>query len=76
MDILMLECRPERSIAEFHPSENESADEYVKRVLQEYAQVLRSCGRDILIGDFRVFPKLKNLSEEVLRQRNADMVDS
>lgn len=76
VDILMLECQPERSIAEFHPSENESANEYVKRVLQEYAQVLKSCSGDILIGDFRVFPKLKNLSEEVLRQRNAEMFGS
>ena len=73
VDILMLECQPERSIADFHPSESESPNEYVKRVLQKYAQVLKSCGRDILIGDFRIFPKLKNLSEEVLRQRNAEM---
>jgi len=42
-------------------------------VLHEHAQVLKSCGGDILIGDFRIFPKLKNLSEEVLRQRNAEM---
>jgi len=73
VDILMLGCQPERSTTEFHPSESESPNEYVKRVLQEYAQVLKSCGGDILIGDFRIFPKLKNLSEEVLRQRNAEM---
>ncbi len=73
VDILMLECQPERGVAEFHPLETESPNEYVNRVLKDYAQVLKSCGRDILMGDFRLFPKLRRLSEEVLRQRNAEL---
>ena len=76
LDVLMLECCPNRDINEFYPSEDESPDQYVERVLLDYAQVLKECGRDILRGDFRLFPKLKKHAENVLRQRNKELFGS
>jgi hypothetical protein len=76
VDVLMLECSPNRDINEFYPSEEESPNQYVERVLQEYAQVLKECGRDVLRGDFRLFPKLKKHAEDVLRQKNKELFGS
>jgi len=76
LDVLMLACQLDRSIDEFYPADGESPNEYIERVLRDYAQVLMSCGREILSGDFRIFPKLKKLSEDVLSQRNKEMFGS
>jgi hypothetical protein len=73
VDILILECCPEWDINDFYPSENESPSQYVKRVLQDYAEVLKECGHEILKGDFQIFPKLKKHAEDVLRQKNKEL---
>lgn len=76
LDILMLQCFPNAGIDEFFPSKDESSNQYLERVLHDYAQVLKECGRDILRGDFGIFPKLRKLAEEVLRQRNTELFGS
>jgi hypothetical protein len=73
LDILMLECCPDRGVKELQPSEEESSNQYVERVLPTYAKVLKKCGSDVLAGDFRIFPRLKKHAEEVLRQRNKEL---
>ena len=73
LDLLMLECLPNLDINRLQPSEDETPDAYVERVLGEYATILKECGEAILNGDFRVFPKLKKHAAEVLRQRNKEM---
>jgi hypothetical protein len=73
LDVLMLECLPSMDINCLRPSESESPDDYVERVLEEYARILNDCGDAILHGDFRIFPKLRKHAEEVLRQRNKEM---
>ena len=76
LGLLMLECCPSRDINEFYPSEGESPDQYVERVLFDCAKVLKEYGTEILRGNFRLFPKLNKLAEEVLRQRNKEMFGS
>jgi hypothetical protein len=73
VDVLMLECCPNRNVREFYPSDDESASQYVERVLGAYAHVLNECGRDIFRGDFQLFPSLKKHAEEILRQRRKEM---
>jgi hypothetical protein len=73
LDVLMLERCPDREVKALQPSEAESSNQYVERVLPTYAEVLKECGLDVLAGDFRIFPRLKKLSEEVLRQRNKEL---
>jgi hypothetical protein len=73
LDLLMLECLPNLDINLLRPSEDESPDVYVERVLEEYAGSLKNCGEAILTGDFRIFRKLKKHAAEVLRQRNKEM---
>lgn len=73
LDVLMLERLPGRNIDEFRRSKDESPDQYVQRVLPEYAHIIKECGTDILKGDFQTFPKLKKHAAEVLRQRNREL---
>jgi hypothetical protein len=46
-------------------------EEGTRRVIYAKARQLREYGSDVLRGDFRVFPRLKELAEENLRKRNA-----
>ena len=71
LDVLLLACQPEQTIDEFYASDGESRNQYVSRVLHRYADILNDCGRDILVGDFHLFPKLRMLSEQLSRLRNA-----
>ncbi len=73
LDLLMLECLPDRDTDYLHPSRDEPPDQYAERVLREYAQILKDCAGDILNGDFRVFPKLKKHAEGVLSRRNSEL---
>lgn len=76
LDILMLERCPNKDIRQFYSLDKEQTSEYIERVLQVYANALKECGRDVLTGDFRIFPKLKKLAEDVLRQRNKELFGS
>ena len=46
-------------------------DEETRRVIYEKARQLREYGEEVLRGDFRVFPRLKELADENVRRRNA-----
>lgn len=46
-------------------------DAQMKRLIYEKARQLREYGTDVLRGDLRVFPRLRELAEENLRKRNA-----
>jgi len=41
----------------------------VKHVIYEKARLLRQYGQDVLGGDFRIFPRLKELAAENLQRR-------
>jgi hypothetical protein len=73
LDVLMMECLPNRDINQFRRLDVEAPDQHVNRVLLEYAQILKDCGADILNGDFQLFPKLRKHAEDVLRQRNEEL---
>ena len=45
-------------------------------LLQDYARLLQECGRDVLTGDFKVFPKLKQLVAAAERKANLEMFGS
>ncbi len=45
------------------------SDEDVGRLLNNYARVLKEHGRDVLAGDFSVFPRLRSLVEDEMRVR-------
>jgi hypothetical protein len=75
LDILMLERCPNKDISHFL-SDKEWSNEHIKKILLDYADVLKECGHDVLKGDFQIFPKLKNLAEDVLRQRNKELFGS
>jgi hypothetical protein len=47
------------------------ADEQGERAIYEKARQLRMYGEDVLTGDFRIFPRLRQLAEENLRRREA-----
>jgi len=49
----------------------ETGDEWTKTVIREKARQLRAYGEDVLKGDFRIFPRLKDLAADNLRKRNA-----
>jgi hypothetical protein len=61
----------ERAPQEASLRARDDSDEEVRRVIYEKARQLREYGKDVLSGDFRVFPRLKELAAENLRKRNA-----
>lgn len=52
-----------------------SNDEDLRRIIHLQAGQLREYGKDVLRGDFKIFPRLKELAAENLRQRNASEGD-
>jgi hypothetical protein len=50
--------------------------EDIQRILQRYADALQNYGSDVLKGDFGVFTRLKQFSEEKVRQRNMELFGS
>ena len=45
---------------------------FVEQLLREYATYLREDARDVLTGDFSIFPELKKLARENRRKRNKE----
>lgn len=67
LEFLVQERAPLEALARTSPN----GDEEMRRVIYEKARQLREYGKDVLQGDFRVFPRLKELAAENLRRRNA-----
>ena len=61
----------ERAPEEAKVRANVYDDEEIRQVIYDKAHQLRDYGRDVLQGDFSVFPRLKELAMENLRRRNA-----
>lgn len=61
----------ERAPEEMKVRANVDDDEEIRQVIYDKARQLRDYGRDVLQGDFTVFPRLKELAMENLRRRNA-----
>jgi hypothetical protein len=47
-----------------------NSPEEVRQVLQLHARVLREYGRDLLEGDFRIFPRLRQRQAVAMREQN------
>lgn len=67
LDLLLQERAPEKAPVRASADDNEE----IRRMIFEKARQLRDYGRDVLQGDFQVFPRLKELAAENLRRRNA-----
>lgn len=67
LEFLVQERAPQEPALRIDP---EKEDE-IKRAIYEKARQLRTYGKDVLTGDFRVFPRLRELAEENLRRREA-----
>lgn len=76
LDILMLERCPNKDVSHFYGPDKEWSDEYVKGVLQDYANVLKEYAHDILMGDFQIFTKLRKIAEDVMNKRNKELFGS
>lgn len=63
-------------LVNFDSAPQECTDDEVEEMLRNYARMLREHGRDILTGDFRVFPKLKQLAKQKEREINKQLFGS
>lgn len=45
-------------------------------VLDDLAQLLKECGHDLLLGDFQIAPRLRELAEAAERQSNLELFGS
>lgn len=62
MDLLVAERCPHKSLSEeFHSIEWN--DQAIERILRAYSGLLEEYARDILLGDFRVFPRLQKRTQ-------------
>lgn len=71
--LLLMELRrPEIDANKFFGADKKWTSDYVEECLREYASFLREEARDVLTGDFSVFPELKKLSAHHRRQKNKE----
>ena len=57
----------------FHGGDKEWTTGYIEQLLREYATLLRENARDVLTGDFSIFPELKKLAAANRRKWNKEM---
>ena len=69
---LMQLRQPEIDVNKFF-GDKEWTDTYVEERLREYAIFLKESARDVLTGDFSVFPELKKLTDQNRRKKNKEM---
>ena len=65
--------QPAIDTSKFHGSDKEWTTAYIEQLLREYATLLRENARDVLTGDFSIFPELKKLAAANRRNRNKEM---
>lgn len=75
IELLIKERCPDRD-ERLNYESGELNDRDVERMLRNYAVVLKAYARDVLQGDFKIFPKLKALAQEEQRQRNLELFGS
>lgn len=71
--LLLMEIRrPEIDAHKFYGTDNVWTTDCLQERLREYASFLKEDARDVLTGDFRIFPELKKLSAKYRRQTNKE----
>ena len=71
--LFLLKIRqPSIDTNKFYGSDEEWTDAYIERLLREYETLLRENARDVLTGDFGIFPELKKLAAENRRKWNKE----
>lgn len=70
---LMQLRQPEIDVNKFYGDDKEWTDAYIEQRLREYAIFLKESARDVLTGDFSVFPELKKLTAKNRRETNKAM---
>lgn len=67
-------------VMERRPSEIERVrginSDKLEDVLNDQAQLLKECGHDLLLGDFQLAPRLRELEEAAERQANLELFGS
>jgi len=71
--LLLMEIRrPEIDAHKFYGDDKTWTNDYIAERLREYASFLQEDARDVLTGDFSIFPQLKKLSAKYRRQKNKE----
>lgn len=70
--LLMEIRRPEIDAHRFYGPYKEWTNDHIEKLLREYARFLTEDARDVLTGDFSIFPELKKLSAQYKRQKNKE----
>jgi hypothetical protein len=61
--------RPAIDVDKFYGDDKEWTNEYISDRLREYANFLKEDARDVLSGDFSIFPEFKKLRAHYRRQK-------
>jgi hypothetical protein len=61
--LIQIRC-PEKEVEQVY---EENTEEDVERIVRTYAEILKTCGDDVLKGDFRILPDVKRVIEEEYR---------
>jgi len=64
--------KPQTNVHNFYGADKEWTNSFIEDRLRDYANFLKEDARDILTGDFSVFPELKKLSAHRRRQTNKE----
>jgi hypothetical protein len=71
--LLLMEIRqPDLDRKQFYGADKEWTNDYIETVLLKYVTFLKNHARDVLTGDFSIFPELKKLSAHYRRQKNKE----
>ena len=73
LSLLMETRRPNRKHDQSNGPDREWSNQFLESLLSEYANFLSEYGRDVLTGDFSVFPVLKKLAAHYRRKRNKEL---
>ena len=75
LDVLIEERCPDYEVNKDLVKGNWTNDN-IERIVREYASTLRRCGSDVLLGDFKAFPRLKELTEQKNKEWNLKLYGS
>ena|ERR1700730_15903876 len=62
--------RPDIDRHKFYGADKEWTNDYIEKLLRQYAKFLREGARDVLTAEFGIFPELKKLGAHYRRQTN------
>lgn len=71
LDSLILERCPTRNTSRHYSSTVDWSNDHIERTLRAYANDLKECGREILQGDFGIFPALEQRTAEIIRRKSS-----